>query len=165
VTGLGKTEGETTEYLRRDGGTAKVILVPFSDRMATLMSAADLVVSRAGAGTLAELARCGTPAVLVPFPQAADNHQEANARYFTEQGGGIIIPQTGLDELAPAVRELIANETALGKYRDALLTLDHANVLDAMLSDIERLTGGSRGEPHAPSHPPSFQTAAGGRPS
>ena len=72
VTGLGKSEGEVTEYLRRDGGTAKVIFSPFCDRMGTLMSAADLVVSRAGAGTLAELARCGTPSILIPFPHAAD---------------------------------------------------------------------------------------------
>lgn len=151
VTGLGKTEGETTEYLRRDGGTAKVILVPFSDRMGTLMSAADLVVSRAGAGTLSELARCGTPAVLVPFPHAADNHQEANARYFMEQGGGITIAQSCMDELAPAVRELINNEAELGRYREALQRLDQADALGVMIADIEQLTGGSLGAPTSPS--------------
>jgi UDP-N-acetylglucosamine--N-acetylmuramyl-(pentapeptide) pyrophosphoryl-undecaprenol N-acetylglucosamine transferase len=145
VTGLGKSDGETTEYLRRDGGTAKVIFTPFCDRMGTLLSAADLVVSRAGAGTLAELARCGTPAVLVPFPHAADNHQEANARYFDQQGGGIVIAQSGLEELAPAVRELIANETELRKFRDALQRMDRANALEVMLDDIERLSLGSAG--------------------
>jgi UDP-N-acetylglucosamine--N-acetylmuramyl-(pentapeptide) pyrophosphoryl-undecaprenol N-acetylglucosamine transferase len=162
VTGLGKTDGETTEYLCRDGGTAKIILVPFSDRMGTLMSAADLVVSRAGAGTLAELARCGTPAVLVPFPHAADNHQEANARYFTEQGGGITLAQTGLDELASAVRELLANEAELRKFRDALLKLDQANVLEAMVADIEQLTGGdSADSPASPLSRASLEPASG----
>ena len=151
VTGLGKSLGETTEYLRRDGGTAKVIFAPFCDRMGTLLSAADLVVSRAGAGTLAELARCGTPAVLVPFPHAADNHQEANARYFTEQGGGIAIAQSCLDELAPAVRELLANDTELRKYREALQRIDHANALETMLDDIEHLCGASRAAPASPS--------------
>jgi UDP-N-acetylglucosamine--N-acetylmuramyl-(pentapeptide) pyrophosphoryl-undecaprenol N-acetylglucosamine transferase len=145
VTGLGKSEGETIEYLRRDGGTARVVFTPFCDRMGTLLSAADLVVSRAGAGTLAELARCGTPAVLVPFPHAADNHQEANARYFDQQGGGIVIAQSGLDELAPAVRELIANDTELRKFREALQRLDQANALDVMLDDIELLSGKPNG--------------------
>ena len=140
VTGLGKSEGETTDYTNRHGGKTRVMLMPFCDRMGALLSAADLVVSRAGAGTLAELARCGTPAILVPFPHAADNHQEANARYFADQGGGIVIPQTGLDELAGAVRELIAHDVQLRTFRESLLALDQAGVLETMLDDLEQLT-------------------------
>ncbi|ATC64694.1 UDP-N-acetylglucosamine--N-acetylmuramyl-(pentapeptide) pyrophosphoryl-undecaprenol N-acetylglucosamine transferase [Nibricoccus aquaticus] len=162
VTGLGKNQGEVTEYLRRDGGTAKVIFSPFCDRMGTLMSAADLVVSRAGAGTLAELARCGTPSVLIPFPHAADNHQEANARYFMEQGGGITLAQSCMDELAPAVRELIANETELRKFRDALQRLDQANALGVMIADIEQLTGGTSAAPKTASSSAPLHASAGG---
>jgi UDP-N-acetylglucosamine--N-acetylmuramyl-(pentapeptide) pyrophosphoryl-undecaprenol N-acetylglucosamine transferase len=150
VTGLGKSAGDVTDYLRRDGGTAKAVFTPFCDRMGTLLSSADLVISRAGAGTLAELARCGTPAVLVPFPHAADNHQEANARYFTQQGGGLVISQACLDELAPAVRELIGNEAELRKYREALQRLDRANTLEAMIADLEQLSK-KRSTPSEPS--------------
>ncbi|MEO6246217.1 MAG: UDP-N-acetylglucosamine--N-acetylmuramyl-(pentapeptide) pyrophosphoryl-undecaprenol N-acetylglucosamine transferase, partial [Opitutaceae bacterium] len=57
VTGLGKGREETIEFPARAGGTTRAVFAPFSDRMAELISAADLVVSRAGAGTLAELAR------------------------------------------------------------------------------------------------------------
>ena len=143
VTGLGKSTDEVTDYTAHTGGAARVIFSPFCDRMGTLISAADLVVSRAGAGTIAELARCGTPAVLVPFPHAADNHQEANARYFADQGGGLVIPQSGLDELEPAVRELIGNDAVLEKFREALERIDQTNALQAMLDDLETLTGGA----------------------
>jgi UDP-N-acetylglucosamine:LPS N-acetylglucosamine transferase len=140
VTGLGKNPGEMIEYRRRDGGVARVVFTPFCDRMGTLMSAADLVVSRAGAGTLAELARCGTPAVLVPFPHAADNHQEANARYFAQQGGGVVVPQTGIEELTPLVRALINDREALARHRGSLRRLDETDALGRMLADLETIS-------------------------
>jgi UDP-N-acetylglucosamine--N-acetylmuramyl-(pentapeptide) pyrophosphoryl-undecaprenol N-acetylglucosamine transferase len=163
VTGLGKSDGETIEHLCRKGGTVRAVFAPFCDRMGALLSAADLVVSRAGAGTLAELARCRTPAVLVPFPHAADNHQEANARYFDQQGGGIVVAQSGLDELAPAVRELIANDASLRAFRDALERMDEANPLATMLADIEQLSAPSAGVSPAPAAPasPTAATSAG----
>ena len=66
---------------------------PFSEEIPGLLQHADLVVSRAGAGSLSELAVCGTPTILVPFPQAADQHQEANAACAAEQGGAVIVHQ------------------------------------------------------------------------
>ena len=66
---------------------------PFSDEIPGLLQHADLAVSRAGAGSLSELAVCGTPTILVPFPQAADQHQEANAACAAEQGGAVIVHQ------------------------------------------------------------------------
>ena len=68
----------------------------FSD-MAAVYSQADLVVSRAGATTLAELTVCHKPVILVPFPFAADNHQEINGRYLVEAGGGLMFRQSELD--------------------------------------------------------------------
>ena len=66
---------------------------PFSDEIAGLLQHADLAVSRAGAGSLSELAICGTPSILVPFPQAADGHQEANAACAARTGGAVIVHQ------------------------------------------------------------------------
>ncbi len=60
---------------------------PFSDDIPGLLQHADLAISRAGAGSLSELAVCNTPTVLVPFPQAADQHQEANAACAAALGG------------------------------------------------------------------------------
>ena len=64
----------------------KAVVLPYIHDMAGAYAAADLVVSRSGATTVAELAVCGKRAVLVPFPFAADNHQEYNARTLADRG-------------------------------------------------------------------------------
>ncbi len=147
VTGLGKDIPETIEASSRTGLPVRAIFAPFSDRMAELISSADLVVSRAGAGTLSELARCATPAVLVPYPQAADDHQRANAAYFERQGGGVVIEQPFLASLRSEVRELIFNDWLLLKFRANLQRMDRANSLALMLDDLEDIAAGGKGRP------------------
>ncbi len=139
VTGLGKGAEETISHPGPGGRPVAARFLAFSDRMAELMSAADLVVSRAGAGTLAELVRCETPAVLVPYPQAADDHQRANAEYFAREGGGAVVPQSELDRLLPETLALLRNEAALRVHRENLRRLDRANSLELMLADLEHL--------------------------
>ena len=73
---------------------------PFSDEIPGLLQHADLAVSRAGAGSLSELAICRTPSILVPFPQAADGHQEANAACAARTGGAVIVHQHSPDGTA-----------------------------------------------------------------
>jgi len=70
----------------------------FSDEIPALLQHADLAISRAGAGSLSELAVCGTPAVLVPFPQAADDHQSANAAAAAAAGAAVIVAQHAPEE-------------------------------------------------------------------
>ena len=65
----------------------------FSDDIPGLLQHADLAISRAGAGSLSELAVCGTPTVLVPFPQAADRHQDENAACAASFGAAVIVHQ------------------------------------------------------------------------
>ena len=67
--------------------------LPFSHEVAGLLQHVDLVISRAGAGSLSELAVAGTPAILVPFPAAADGHQEANAAAAAAVGAAVIVLQ------------------------------------------------------------------------
>lgn len=74
----------------------KAVVLPYIHDMAGAYAAADLVVSRSGATTVAELAVCGKRAVLIPYPFAADNHQEHNARSLAERGGGEVIVQKDL---------------------------------------------------------------------
>ena len=140
VTGLGKGSDGATELKSRAGAVVRAHFVAFSDRIAELLSAADLVVSRAGAGTIAELIRCGTPAVLVPYPQAADDHQRANAAFFERQGGGVVVEQTRLASLHAEVREIIFNDWRLRQFRDNLQRMDRTNSLELMLHDLERLS-------------------------
>jgi UDP-N-acetylglucosamine--N-acetylmuramyl-(pentapeptide) pyrophosphoryl-undecaprenol N-acetylglucosamine transferase len=139
VTGLGKGETGERTLKSRNGQTVKAIFVPFSDRVGELLSAADLVVSRAGAGTIAELIRCETPAILIPYPHAADNHQEANARYFEQQGGGLVIGQEHMTDLLREVRDVIFNDWLLRKFRSNLTRMDRANSLQDMLNDLEAM--------------------------
>ncbi|MGM0595335.1 MAG: undecaprenyldiphospho-muramoylpentapeptide beta-N-acetylglucosaminyltransferase [Pseudomonadota bacterium] len=68
-------------------------LLPFIDDMAAMYAWADLVLCRAGALTVSELAAAGVPALLVPYPYAVDDHQRANANYLAEEGAARLIPQ------------------------------------------------------------------------
>jgi UDP-N-acetylglucosamine--N-acetylmuramyl-(pentapeptide) pyrophosphoryl-undecaprenol N-acetylglucosamine transferase len=82
-------------------------LLPFIDDMAARYAQADLVICRAGALTVAELAAAGVASVLVPFPHAVDDHQTGNARFLSEAGAAILLPQK---ELTPEkLAALLAN--------------------------------------------------------
>ena len=72
-------------------------LVGFIDDMARRYAEADLVICRAGAMTIAELAAGGMPSVLVPFPYAVDDHQTANARFLADRGAAVLVQQRDLD--------------------------------------------------------------------
>lgn len=84
-------------------------VVAYEDRMATALTAADVAVTRAGAGTCTELAAFGVPAVMVPLPIATRDHQSANAGVLVAAGGALVVPDAELDvdrleaELGPLV--------------------------------------------------------------
>jgi len=147
VTGLGKGAPETLTLRSREGHTVRAVFAAFSDRMSRVLSAADLAVSRAGAGTLAELIRAETPAVLVPYPQAADNHQAANAAAFVHGGGGRLVPQERLGDLTSHVLELLADDDALAAHRACLRQLDRADALGLMVGDLEAIAQTRKGQP------------------
>lgn len=77
-------------------------LLPFIDNMAERYAQADLVICRAGALTIAELAAAGVASILVPFPHAVDDHQTGNARFLAERGAAVLLPQTQLEPAALA---------------------------------------------------------------
>jgi UDP-N-acetylglucosamine--N-acetylmuramyl-(pentapeptide) pyrophosphoryl-undecaprenol N-acetylglucosamine transferase len=83
-------------------------LVAFIDDMAARYAAADLVICRAGAMTIAELSAGGLASVLVPFPFAVDDHQTANARFLADEGAAILLPQKEMtaERLAAVIGEL-----------------------------------------------------------
>ncbi|HEY4300453.1 MAG TPA: UDP-N-acetylglucosamine--N-acetylmuramyl-(pentapeptide) pyrophosphoryl-undecaprenol N-acetylglucosamine transferase [Candidatus Didemnitutus sp.] len=146
VTGMGKGDAGVRELPTRQGGVVRARFEPFTDRVGTLFSAADLVVSRAGAGTLSELVRCETPAILVPFPFAADNHQTANAGFFERQGGGIVVEQAKLGGLRTEVLDAIFNDWLLNKFRENLHRMSRENTIDILVRDLEQLA--RREPPH-----------------
>lgn len=77
-------------------------LTPFIDNTAQAFADADLVICRAGASTVTEIAAVGAPAVFVPFPAAVDDHQTFNARFLVDQGGGWLLPQADMTPAALA---------------------------------------------------------------
>jgi UDP-N-acetylglucosamine--N-acetylmuramyl-(pentapeptide) pyrophosphoryl-undecaprenol N-acetylglucosamine transferase len=97
----------------------------FIDQMVVQYQAADVVVSRAGATTLAELAIAGKPAVLVPYPFAADNHQELNAREMAEAGAAVMYRQVDLTPaiLAQTLGELLADPDRRARMGSAMKAL------------------------------------------
>ncbi len=143
VTGLGKGSESRSTLRSRDGVPVSMVFEAFTDRMAVLLSAADLVLSRAGAGTIAELVRCGTPALLVPYPHAADDHQRANAAYFAAQGGGGVVPQEQLEGLCAEVLATILNDGRLQAYRAALQRMNETDPARMIVDDLEQLARGA----------------------
>jgi UDP-N-acetylglucosamine--N-acetylmuramyl-(pentapeptide) pyrophosphoryl-undecaprenol N-acetylglucosamine transferase len=141
VTGPGKgADGAENVSLPDAAGLpVAAVFLSFSDDMAALLSAADLVVSRAGAGTIAELARCATPAILVPYPESADKHQQANAEFFAQQGGGLVLDQAELSRLGLLARELVADDARLARFRAGLRNQDRPGALGLILDDLESL--------------------------
>jgi UDP-N-acetylglucosamine--N-acetylmuramyl-(pentapeptide) pyrophosphoryl-undecaprenol N-acetylglucosamine transferase len=86
-------------------------LDPFIENIAEAYGWADMVICRAGALTISELAVAGLGAVLVPYPSAADDHQTRNAEYLVAAGAAVLIPQSGLtrESLADELRECVAD--------------------------------------------------------
>ena len=97
-----------SERYRALGLDGRVTVKAFIEDMAAAYAGADLVVARAGALTLAELAIAGKPAILVPLPTAADDHQSKNAARFAETGAAIMLDQrkASAGDLAAALRDL-----------------------------------------------------------
>ncbi|MCO8162091.1 undecaprenyldiphospho-muramoylpentapeptide beta-N-acetylglucosaminyltransferase [Pseudomonas sp. 21LCFQ010] len=97
----------TTERYRSAGVEAQV--APFIQDMAQAYAWADLVVCRAGALTISELAAAGLPSLLIPLPHAIDDHQSRNADYLAREGAAFVMPQatTGAADMASRLKEVL----------------------------------------------------------
>ncbi len=106
----------------------------FSD-MAAIYARADLVVSRAGATTLAELAILGIPALLIPYPYAADNHQERNGRYYVDGGGALMFREQSLSgkRLAEELARLLADPACRERMRKGMKGLGLPGAADEIV--------------------------------
>lgn len=116
------------------------ISLPFYDNMAGLLQRADLAVSRAGSGTLTELAITKTPAILIPYPFAAEDHQSFNAEVFVEAGAAYCYQQKELtnEKLIDLVLDLLKNPEKLEKMSQKsseLAVIDSAEKLAALIRD------------------------------
>ena len=143
VCGPGKDKFEDRKTTGGDGSEREIKFLEFCDNMAAAMSAAELCVARAGAGTIAELARCRVPSIIVPYPFAADNHQLENANCFEKQGACVVLPQNDLHKLFAEVLRLTGNEKLKATMRKNLERVDDLNDTSKIVCD---LTNVARGE-------------------
>jgi UDP-N-acetylglucosamine--N-acetylmuramyl-(pentapeptide) pyrophosphoryl-undecaprenol N-acetylglucosamine transferase len=102
-------------------GVDHVTVVPFIEDVARAIADADLVVARAGAGTIAELTAIGRPSILVPFPHATDDHQARNAEALARAGAAICVRQERADpaSLAAAIGRLLSDAASRRAMADA----------------------------------------------
>ncbi len=109
-------------------------LAPFFDDMPDRLAAAHLVISRAGASTVAELTAAGRPALLVPYPTAADDHQRANARAIDEAGGAWLMPEPGFtaEALAARIESLIGRPSTLSEAAARALDSGRPDAAEAL---------------------------------
>ena len=124
----------------REAGVSAV-LVDFIDDMANAYSKADLVICRAGAMTVSELAAIGVASVLVPFPFAVDDHQTTNARFLSDQQAAMLLPQKDLtpDRLASLLRELNREKLlAMAKRAHLLAKPDAARRVADVCEEVAR---------------------------
>ncbi|MDK9708745.1 MAG: undecaprenyldiphospho-muramoylpentapeptide beta-N-acetylglucosaminyltransferase [Desulforhopalus sp.] len=109
---------------------------PFFTNMAEIYSQTDLLVSRAGATTLAEIAVLGKPAILIPYPSAADNHQEKNGEYYVAGGGAVMLRQKELsgEVLAGNIQELMGDVGKLTTMGMAMKKLAYPDAAEKIVA-------------------------------
>jgi UDP-N-acetylglucosamine--N-acetylmuramyl-(pentapeptide) pyrophosphoryl-undecaprenol N-acetylglucosamine transferase len=118
-----------------------VRVLPYLEEAGVGYAAADLVVCRAGAITLAELAALGKPALLIPSPHVTHHHQEANASVFAKAGAARVLPEAGLDgaRLGAVVRELLGDPQRLRAMAEAMMRLARPDALDELVERVHAL--------------------------
>ena len=115
-------------------------LVPYTDRLAAAMAAADLVVARSG-GSVAELAALGRPAILVPYPHATADHQRKNARWMVEGGAAVLVDdaELGGEVLRRLVAELLGDPGRLAAMAAASAALGRPDATRRVVDEIETI--------------------------
>ena len=123
-----------------DRGELGYDLVEYEDDMAAVYAAADLVVSRSGASSVAELAAAGVPAVLVPLPGAPGDHQTANARALADAGAAVVVADGDLDgsRLAAEIDSLAADPGRLDGMGRAARAAARPDATGAVVDLIEK---------------------------
>ena len=123
------------------GSSAEVY--PFITDMPAFFARADLVLCRSGASTVAEITAAGKPAVFVPFPRAADDHQRVNAQALERAGAAVVVEETKLERvwLADTIAALLGDPGRLQRMSEAARKLAHPNAARDITAMAARLAG------------------------
>lgn len=137
-TGVRDVEATREAYLR-SGASAEVRA--YIDDVPQALQAADLVIARSGAGTVAEVCSVGRAAIFVPLPGAADDHQTANAQHVAARGAAIVLPQAaaGPEAMSKVLAELLGDDTALEVMAHAAASLGRPDAASRVAHKIDQL--------------------------
>ena len=138
----GESDHERVSRVYRTLGIQAEI-VPFLYDMPTVLRAADLVVARAGAMTIAELTACGKPAILIPLPTAIYDHQMKNARAMEAAGGATVLPQAELTgaRLSELISAILLDPQRLQTMRNKSWEMRRIDAGEAIVRECYALMG------------------------
>lgn len=139
----GEAHVETTRAQYFGLGFDSVEVLPFIDDMPAALADADLVVGRSGAGAIAEICAVGRASLLVPFPYAAGNHQEHNARRLEKLGAARCLPEAQASEerFATELAQLLSNRQRLGQMAECALRNGQPDAASNVAADLLNLAG------------------------
>ncbi|EKD41628.1 MAG: undecaprenyldiphospho-muramoylpentapeptide beta-N-acetylglucosaminyltransferase, partial [uncultured bacterium] len=138
-TGVADFEKVRTEYEKLN---VAVEVAPFFDSMDKVYQKASLLISRAGAGTLTEIALWGIPAIFIPFPQATDDHQRKNALHFVRKEAAMMLMQerTTPELLAQKIVELMTTPGVLKDMGEKTRLLGRPDAAQRVVSELLTLS-------------------------
>lgn len=145
VTGKAGEEAVIREEFRR-AGVENVIVCRYIERMGEAFALADLIVSRAGATTLAEITSCGKPSLLIPWGEATDGHQWENARLLNQEEACELINEQDIlgQELARLIEQIVSDREGLMKMAQNSRRLGKRQATTLILGEIIALAEGVR---------------------
>ena len=139
--------GWMPDYVREQGvdldKTDAITMLEYIYNMPTVMAAADIIISRAGASSCNEIAASGTPCILIPSPNVTDNHQEKNARAMEREGAATVILEKDCSAqlLMEQIRGLLDNPDRYNRMRKALLSVVVPDSAQRLCNIMEQLAG------------------------
>ena len=138
----GYYHAEITETLRRAGCPENLVVTDFISDMASAYAVADLVISRAGAGSISEFCLLGKPVILVPSPNVAEDHQTKNALALVKKNAAIYIKDDeARQSLLPRAIALVQEPLQLKELSDNILTLAKPNAAMDIAREVLALAG------------------------
>ena len=138
-TGKGEYDSVVQELALTPDEAARWRVMPYIDRMGEALAAADLVLSRAGASSVAEIAALAVPSMLVPYPFATADHQTTNARYLVDAGAAVLLPDEKIDtsEFEDDLLGLVDDPARRQAMRDAARGLAQDKAALALSDQVE----------------------------
>ena len=139
---------ELAKQSYEQAGFKSLTLAPFFNNMPDLLSQANLVIGRGGAGTLTEVMIVGRPSIIVPLPSAADNHQLANAKELEAVGGALVVEQKDFDadKLAEKIKSLMDDAPLLQQMAEKAHSLAIVNAAERMADLVDDVVKGVSNE-------------------